>query len=130
MDRQFIRVRVVDRNELHAGIHQRRDKRQISRKAIELCNHQLGFVSLAGRKRLLQFRPVTALAALDLGELVDELPPAPVQVVEDGLPLRLEAKAGLALPIRTDTEITDEFPSMRRHGAPKAKVVRTLYQRL
>jgi hypothetical protein len=32
----------------------------------------------AGRERLLQLRAVRPLAALDLGEVGDELPPAPV----------------------------------------------------
>ena len=58
MDRQFISMWVVDRDELHTGIHERRDECQVTRKAIELSNHQFGFVSLAGRKRVLQFRSV------------------------------------------------------------------------
>jgi hypothetical protein len=40
---------------------------------------------LAGRERLLQFWPVIALAALDLGEVLDKRPPAAVEIILNGL---------------------------------------------
>ena len=42
---------------------------------------------------------VGALAALDLDELFDQLPPAAVEPRLDRRALRLEAKAALALPL-------------------------------
>jgi hypothetical protein len=84
-------VRVVHSHELHAAIHQRGDESQISGQAVELGNDELCLLLLASRQRLLQFRPVIALAALDLGELIDKRPPAAVEVVLDGLALRAEA---------------------------------------
>jgi hypothetical protein len=67
------------------------------------------------RERLLQLRPVIALAALDLRELADEGPPAPVQIVLDSLALRFEAEAGPALPVRADAEIGNESALMCWH---------------
>jgi hypothetical protein len=54
-----------------------------------------------------------ALTAFDLRELIDERPPAAIQVVHDRLTLRVEAKAGFALPIRADSEIGNELAVMR-----------------
>jgi hypothetical protein len=49
-------------------------------------------------QRLVESGPIRALARLDLGVFVDDLPIATVEVGFDGRALRLQAKAGLALP--------------------------------
>jgi hypothetical protein len=59
-------------DELHTRVHERRYKGEVAGQAIELGNDELGFVFLAGRKSLLQFRPVVPLAALDLREPGDQ----------------------------------------------------------
>jgi len=43
VDGQLVRVWVIDRDELQAGIHQRRDERQITGQAIELAMTSLAF---------------------------------------------------------------------------------------
>jgi len=93
VDGQLVRVRVIDRDELYAGIHQRRDECQITGQAIEFGNDQLSHLLLADRKRLLQFWPVVVLTALDLGELPDEVPPTAVEIVKDRLSLSLKAQS-------------------------------------
>ena len=80
-------VWIVDRNELHTGIHQCRDECEVPGKTIKLGNDELGLLFFASRKRLLRFNSVIALAAFDLGEVSDEGPPASIQVVHDRLPL-------------------------------------------
>src|SRR5262245_13597303 len=82
MDGQLVCVGVIDRDEFHAGIHQRRDACQITGQAIELGNDQLSLLLLASRKRFLQFWPVIVLTALDLGELPDKVPPTAVEIVK------------------------------------------------
>jgi hypothetical protein len=56
---------------------------EIARQPVELGNNQLGPLSLADSQCLLQFGPLVALTALDLGELADQRPGATVQVVVD-----------------------------------------------
>jgi hypothetical protein len=65
---------------------------------------------LASRESLLKLRPVITLAALDLGELINQRPPAAIQVAHDRFALRGQsAEAGFALPICADAEISDEM---------------------
>jgi hypothetical protein len=64
---------------------------------------------LAIRESLLKLRPVITLAALDLGELINQRPPAAIQVAHDRFALRGQAEAGFALPICADAEISDEM---------------------
>jgi hypothetical protein len=47
-------------------------------------------------RRDARLRPIIALAALHFGELINQRPPAAVQVVHDCLALRVEAQAGFA----------------------------------
>ena len=71
---QLVGVRVIDRYELDAGVHQRRDESKISGKPVELGDDQSGLVLAAGLQRPRQVRPIGPLAALDFGELGDNLP--------------------------------------------------------
>src|SRR6516225_529089 len=121
MDRELGSVRHVDRHELYAALHQCCDESQVARQPIELGDDQLGLTLLAGRQGLRQFEPITVLAALDLGEFIDQRPPAAVQVGHDGFALRLEAQAGLALPIRADAKIGNKLSVMRGHQTLPAK---------
>jgi hypothetical protein len=67
--RQLVRVRVIDGDEFHTRIHERRYKGEVAGQSIELGNDELSFLFLAGRERFFQFRPVIPLAALNFGEL-------------------------------------------------------------
>ena len=49
MNGELVGVRVIDRDELDTGVHQRCDEREIARQSIELGDDELGFVLLAGR---------------------------------------------------------------------------------
>src|ERR1700730_2292224 len=60
---------------------------------LNLRRDELCLLLFAGRERLLQLRTVSPLAALDLGELIDQRPPTAVQVVHDGFALRVETQA-------------------------------------
>src|SRR5262249_57424536 len=114
---QLVGVGIVDCDELHTGIHEGGDKCEIADRRSSFAMTSLAFCFLHAARAFLQFWPVASLAALDLCELGDELPPAPIQVVEDGLALSLQAKARLALPIGTDAVIGDKFSLMRWHSA-------------
>jgi hypothetical protein len=78
MDGQLVGVRVIHSHELHTALHQRGDEGQVAGQAVELGDDQLCLLLLAGRERLLQFWSVIALAALNLGELIDKRPPPAV----------------------------------------------------
>src|SRR5262245_42057655 len=71
----------------------------------------------AGCQRLLEFGAGIALAALDLGELINEPPRAAVEVVHDGLTLSVEAEPGLSLLVCADPVIRDKPTEMRAHEA-------------
>ena len=120
--RHLVCMRIVDRDKLHTRVHQGRDEREVSGQAIELGDDEPCSLLLAGGKSLFQFWPVIVPTALDLGELRDEFPPTTVEIVENGLPLRLQAKPRFALPIRADAEIGDEFALMCRHRRPPAEM--------
>jgi hypothetical protein len=49
--------------------------------SIELCDHKLSAVKPAERQRLGELRPISLLAALNLGELADYLPIASIEVL-------------------------------------------------
>jgi hypothetical protein len=59
----------------------------------ELGNDQRCLVDATRLERLAQRWPVTALAALDLGELTNELSATAVQIIENGGLLRFETEA-------------------------------------
>src|ERR1700745_442288 len=115
VDRKFGSVWIIHCNELHTRVHQSRNKCDVPGQAIELGNDELSFLFLAGRERLLQPRPVVTLATPDFRELRNQRPPPSIEIAEDGFSLRLKAKTGLALFVRTDTEVGDEFALMWRH---------------
>src|SRR6516162_2254352 len=94
---ELVGVGIIDGDKFNARIHQRCDESEIVGQAIQLDDNQLGPLPLADRQSLLEFGPLVALTALDLGELADQRPSATIQVVVDSLVLRLEAKAGFPL---------------------------------
>jgi hypothetical protein len=59
----------------------------------ELGNDQRCLVDATRLERLAQRWPVTALAALDFGELTNELPATAFQIIENGGLLRFETEA-------------------------------------
>jgi hypothetical protein len=62
-------------------------KAKVTGQPVKLGNDELCFLLLAGRKRLLQFGPVAAFSALNLGELANQLGIA-VDEGQDGGALR------------------------------------------
>src|ERR1019366_890771 len=78
-------------------------------KPVQLRDDELCLVLPASRQGLLEFGAIGALAALDLGELAHQLPPAAVQIVLDRLALRGDAIAVHALMIGGNAVICDEF---------------------
>jgi hypothetical protein len=93
---------------------QRCNEGQVAGQTIELGDHQPGLLALAGGDGGGELWPViVALARLNLGELGNQRPAAAIQVAHDRLALRVEAKTGLALPVRADAEIGDKLAVMR-----------------
>src|SRR5262245_25755496 len=80
----------------------------------------------AGCQRLLEFEADIALAALDLGELINKPPRAAIEVVHDGLTLSVEAEPGLSLLVCADPIIRDKPAEMRAHE-PSAAIMRGQY---
>jgi hypothetical protein len=119
VNREFVCMWIVHRDELNTRVHQRRDEGQVARQAIELGDDQLGLLPLADRQSLLEFGPLVALTALDLGELADQRPGAAVQVLLDGMALCVQAKPTLALFVCADAKVGDK----------PAPIYRTTHQR-
>jgi hypothetical protein len=88
VNRQLVRVRVIDGDKLHARVHERRDECQIAGETIELGDHEPGAMLSASLKSLHQLGPIVTLAGLDLDVLGDKLPRATVKVVAHGRLLR------------------------------------------
>src|SRR5262245_612785 len=108
MDCELGGRRVVAANEGDLAVHQHRNEREISAEPIQLSNHQLRLVLLAGGQRLFQLGPVGALVALDLGKLVEQGPLAAIKIIDHGLALGAEAETGAALLIGRNAVIGDE----------------------
>jgi hypothetical protein len=53
--REFVGVRIVGCDELHAGIHQGGDEGQIAGQAVEFGDAEFGLMAPAGRQGLLEF---------------------------------------------------------------------------
>ena len=69
-------------------------------------------------QRLSQFRSVISLASLDLDELRDQLLAATVQVILNGLALRIEPQPALALSVGRDTQVAHELAGCHESCAP------------
>jgi len=89
---ELVGVGIIDGDKFNARIHQRCDESEIVGQAIQLDDNQLGPLPLAGDQRLFKLGALIALAAFNLGELPDQRPGAPVQVIVDSLALCFEAK--------------------------------------
>ena len=87
---------VAEQIEDGPSVHQYCNERQVAAESIQRGNEQLRLVPPAGAKRLFQLGPAVALAALDLGELVEQRPLAAFEIIDDGLALSFEAEAGSA----------------------------------
>ena len=95
---QLVGVRHVAGHKFNARVHQPGDEMHVARQPVELGDHELGLVLLAGRKRGGELRAVVAtLAAFDLDVLSGELPGAAVEVVAHGLALCVESQSALSL---------------------------------
>lgn len=65
----------------------------VSREPVELGDHQSGVMEATEPEGLRDFGTVIALPALQLDDLLDEPPMTTIQVVVDGLALRLQTQA-------------------------------------
>jgi hypothetical protein len=99
--RQPVRVRIFDSHELDPSIFQIEQKHRITRETIKPSDHELCSMQTAQGESFRKFRSIANLllrAALDLGELADDLPVATVEIVRNCLLLRFQAETALALP--------------------------------
>jgi hypothetical protein len=70
--------------------------------AVDLGNNQRGSVKPRSGERLLQSGPISALARLDLGVLIDDLPVTTIELGLHSFALGLQAEPALArLPVET-----------------------------
>ena len=98
-------MRHIDRDELDSGLLKTEQEVRVAAQPVELGDNQLRVEDAAGVERLRQRRTVVgALAALDLDELFDQLPPAAVEPRLDRRALGFEAKTALALPLGRNTQ--------------------------
>ena len=111
---------------IDASLEDPRQEALRASQAVDLGNHQRCTVRPTRRQCFGQFRPIGALAALDLYELVDELPLAAVQVGLDGSSLGLEAlnRISPADPLRPVGK--NESP-LRHDGRPSYCMQRSLH---
>src|SRR5215204_5221266 len=107
---------------------QAEQEHRIAGEAIEPRDDQLGPVATARLERTGEAWPVAmAFAALDLDDLLDELPVAAVKPIGHVLALRLEAEARRLLPLRRNPEIADVLAAVpcHRRGSRAAKAIAT-----
>ena len=89
-DREPVRMRHVDRDELDPGLLQSEQEMRIAAQPVELGNNQFCVVDAAGVERARESRTVVVtLAALDLDVLLDQGPVAAVEPDGNRLALRL-----------------------------------------
>ena len=79
LDRQFVGMGIVNRDELHTRIHQGRNEGEISGQPVERRDDELGLLLSTDGQSLFQFRAVVPFAGLDFGELADQLPVATIR---------------------------------------------------
>jgi hypothetical protein len=79
MHRQLIGVRHIGGHELNSALHQRGNESQIAGQAVKLGNDKLGLQLLTGCERSVELRAIGMLAALDLGELLNQRPPPAIE---------------------------------------------------
>ena len=71
-DGEVVRLRQVDRGELHAAVPERQQEGGVARQPVELGDHQRRPGDLGEMQRLRELRPVRVAPALDLGEPRDQ----------------------------------------------------------
>lgn len=74
VDRQLVCMRVVARQELHAGFHQRRDERHVPGQSIQLRNYKRCPRTASVSQRFQQFRPTRLAAAFNLRVFAENCP--------------------------------------------------------
>ena len=99
MDAEAIRMGHIGDEELHAGIHQHGNEGQATAQAIELGDYQSSATAPTFGQSKVELGPIIFLAGRDLSELGDRRPVIAAEIADEGLLLRLDAEAGLALPI-------------------------------
>jgi hypothetical protein len=110
---QLIGLREVNRMKFHARLHEVRDERHVAGEPVKLGNDQGRAMQPAEFQRLSQFGAIAPLTAFNLRQFGHELPLAAIEVVRDGRGLRLQAEAGMSLPLRRNPAVGDEIASMR-----------------
>jgi hypothetical protein len=69
MHSELVGVGIIYGHELDPTFHQRSNESQVAAQPIELGNHQLGLLPLAGRKCVLKLWPIIALTATVLATI-------------------------------------------------------------
>jgi hypothetical protein len=80
-----------------AGLLQAEQEMRVAGQSVQLCDDEPCAASPARREGFRELWTIAIRAALDLGELRDDLPFAAVKLVMNRLALRLEAEARCAL---------------------------------
>jgi hypothetical protein len=68
-------------------------------------------------QRMVELRAIGAFAALHFSKLCNNLPSITIELGRDSLALRIEAEAALALAIRRDRVISDDFTAGSHFGS-------------
>jgi hypothetical protein len=98
-DGEVVRLRQVDRSELHAAVPVRQQQGCVPRQPVELGDDEDGAGDLRQVQRLGELRPVRVASALHLGEPGENGGAALSGVSLDRLALRFYAEAAGALPV-------------------------------
>jgi hypothetical protein len=91
----------------------RQPEMHIVGQAVELCNDQSGTCEPAELERLFELWPIGLLARLHFNEFLHEPPVAAIEIILDGLALRLDAKPRATLArstARPGNDLTPRFP--------------------
>ena len=88
--RQPVGVRHVGGDEVDTRLLQAEQEMRVARQAIELGDNKPRPVQAAHRESFRQCWPIGALAALDLGELADDLPVAAIEILRNRSLLRFQ----------------------------------------
>jgi hypothetical protein len=102
----------VGGNKPDAGLLRPEKAMRVAAQPVQLGDDQGGVVKATSGQSLRQLRPVVISPALHLDVLGDQPPRAAVEIVEDGLALRLQSEAGGSLPISANSQVRHELAAV------------------
>ncbi len=98
VDHEPIRLGHIDSHKLNAGLHEVRDEGDVAGETVQLGDHQRSAMLAAELEGGSEGRPIIALAAFNLQDLLHQGPVSPIEESGDGGPLRFESQAASSLP--------------------------------